>query len=146
MTSLVSFLIYLPLFLLCLVSETKRNKRWKNIILPNKLQTIGSHVFECCSSLESIIIPNNVTKIGEAAASFSGDFDIPQLAYSPFAIFANKVPMFDINFFNPKTIDSKITPIQDQLKLQQEKVIYENRLNEINKRLKKTIKEASKSI
>ena len=51
MTSLVSFLIYLPLFLLCLVSETKRNKRWKNIILPKSRLNREGVVATYCISL-----------------------------------------------------------------------------------------------
>ncbi len=51
----------------------------------------------------------------EASYCFKGKFDIVQLEYTPFAIFSNKIPIFDINFFNPNTIDAKIVPVRDQL-------------------------------
>ena len=34
MTSLVSSLIYLPLFILCFIVEIKRNKKWNSIVYP----------------------------------------------------------------------------------------------------------------
>lgn len=30
-----------------------------------------------------------------------GEFDLPTIIYTPYTIFSNKVPLFDINFFNP---------------------------------------------
>ena len=34
MTSLVSSLIYLPLFILCFIIEIKRNKKWNSVVYP----------------------------------------------------------------------------------------------------------------
>lgn len=30
-----------------------------------------------------------------------GEFELPTIIYTPYTIFANKIPLFDINFFNP---------------------------------------------
>lgn len=65
-------------------------------------------------------------EVMEAIACFEGKFDIVQIEYTPFAIFSNKVPMFDINFFNPKTINSKITPVKEQLDKYKDGAIIEN--------------------
>lgn len=35
--------------------------------------------------------------------SFKGEYDVPYIIYTPFAIFSGQVGMFDINFFAPKT-------------------------------------------
>lgn len=34
-------------------------------------------------------------------ANLSGDYELPYIVYTPFAIFSNQVPVFDINFFSP---------------------------------------------
>lgn len=66
-----------------------------------------------------------------AISNFKGEFDIVQIEYTPFAIFSNKVPMFDINFFNPKTINSKITPVKEQLENYKESTEVEKEIEEI---------------
>lgn len=30
-----------------------------------------------------------------------GEFDLPTIIYTPYTIFSNKIPLFDVNFFNP---------------------------------------------
>ncbi len=45
----------------------------------------------------------------EGVKDFVGYFDIPTIVYTPFAIFSGMIPMFDINFFSPKsTSESKV--------------------------------------
>lgn len=56
------------------------------------------------------------TRVYDAVLCFKGPFDIVQIEYTPFAIFSNRVPMFDINFFNPKTINTRVVPIKEQIK------------------------------
>ena len=41
--------------------------------------------------------------IDDTVEALSGEFDLPMIAYTPFAIFSNSIPIFDINFFSPKT-------------------------------------------
>ena len=33
--------------------------------------------------------------------ALKGEFDLPMIAYTPYAIFSNSIPVFDINFFSP---------------------------------------------
>lgn len=40
--------------------------------------------------------------VNDMSSKLSGDFDIPMIAYTPYAIFSNSVPAFDINFIKPK--------------------------------------------
>lgn len=39
----------------------------------------------------------------DTAEGLSGEFDLPMIAYTPYAIFSNSIPVFDINFFSPNT-------------------------------------------
>lgn len=57
--------------------------------------------------------------IQSAILDFKGEFEIVQIEYTPFAIFSNKVPMFDVNFFNPKTINPEIYNFKQQLKIKE---------------------------
>ena len=45
------------------------------------------------------VVVNNGEK--HAIAELTGKFDLPMIAYTPFAIFSNTIPVFDINFFSP---------------------------------------------
>ena len=49
----------------------------------------------------------------EAIEDFKGEFDIPTIVYTPFAIFSGLVPLFDINFFNPNTDSVAVLNIAD---------------------------------
>lgn len=40
----------------------------------------------------------------DTKAALSGDYDLPMIAYTPYAIFSNSIPMFDINFFSPNEV------------------------------------------
>lgn len=48
-----------------------------------------------------------------AAKDFRGEFDIPTIVYTPFAIFSGIIPLFDINFFNPSTELTKVVNSAD---------------------------------
>lgn len=42
----------------------------------------------------------------ELIDGLKGEFDLPTIVYTPYTIFSNKIPIFDINFFNPmKSVD-----------------------------------------
>lgn len=41
--------------------------RLRSIILPERIQAIGSHAFRSCNSLEEVIMPNSVMEIGDEA-------------------------------------------------------------------------------
>ena len=38
-----------------------------NLVIPNRVTSIGKWAFNCCTSLKSVVIPNSVTSIGEYA-------------------------------------------------------------------------------
>ncbi len=46
---------------------------------------------------------------------FKGEFDIPTIVYTPFIIFSGMVPMFDINFFAPKSSETMVVSMADLL-------------------------------
>lgn len=46
--------------------------------------------------------------IDDTVNALTGEFDLPMIAYTPYAIFSNSIPIFDINFFSPNT-DTKGT-------------------------------------
>lgn len=43
---------------------------------------------------------------------FEGEFDLPMIAYTPYAIFSNTIPVFDINFFSPNYETSSASILQ----------------------------------
>ncbi len=49
----------------------------------------------------------------EAVEDFKGEFDIPTIVYTPFAIFSGLVPLFDVNFFNPNTGSVQVLNVAD---------------------------------
>lgn len=44
--------------------------------------------------------------IGDTVAALQGEFDLPNIIYTPFAIFANYIPVFNINFFSTNQSNS----------------------------------------
>ena len=47
--------------------------------------------------------------VNDMADKLSGEFDIPMIGYTPYAIFSNSIPALDINFIKPmKNIDEKV--------------------------------------
>ena len=41
--------------------------------------------------------------VDDTVEALTGEFDLPMISYTPFAIFSNTIPIFDINFFSPNT-------------------------------------------
>lgn len=41
-----------------------------------------------------------------------GNFELPMIWYTPYAIFSNSVPIFDINFFSPNEVENKFIKIK----------------------------------
>lgn len=42
--------------------------------------------------------------VDDTVEALKGEFDLPMIAYTPFAIFSNTIPVFDINFFKPNDV------------------------------------------
>ena len=63
--------------------------------------------------------------------SLSGKFDLPQIRYTPYEIFSNQIPVFDINFINPMNSIQSSPPKPDNSDINA-KEFYEknNRQNE----------------
>lgn len=53
--------------------------------------------------------------VNDMSSKLSGEFDIPMIAYTPYAIFSNSVPALDINFVKPKDDieDDKVEGIEE---------------------------------
>ena len=41
--------------------------------------------------------------VDDTVEALTGEYDLPMIAYTPYAIFSNSIPVFDINFFSPNT-------------------------------------------
>lgn len=41
--------------------------------------------------------------VDDTVEALTGEYDLPMIAYTPYAIFSNSIPVFDINFFSPDT-------------------------------------------
>lgn len=55
----------------------------------------------------TILVVKGSSSIAEA---LKGEFDLPQIRYTPYEIFSNQIPIFDVNFINPmKLIKSSKT-------------------------------------
>lgn len=73
----------------------------------------------------------------ELVDGIKGEFDLPTIIYTPYTIFSNKVPLFDINFFNPmSSLDENGNSIQVITSVnipssQLEGTIDKNHLNEL---------------
>ena len=56
------------------------------------------------------IVGGGATYLGANAVidGLKGEFDLPVIQYTPFAIFSNQIAIFDINFFNPNSYFERI--------------------------------------
>lgn len=43
----------------------------------------------------------------DTAEKLQGEFGLPMIMYTPYAIFSNNIPIFDINFFSPNAETEK---------------------------------------
>ncbi len=50
-----------------------------------------------------------VNGVENTIENLCGDYELPYIAYTPFSIFSNQVPIFDINFFSPTDYSSTNT-------------------------------------
>lgn len=61
-----------------------------------------------------------------------GEFELPTIVYTPYTIFSNKIPLFDINFFNPmESVDDNGSSTKDIGFINEESINSEIALNGI---------------
>lgn len=73
-----------------------------------------------------------------ANAMLPEDFVLPQIKISPYEIFANQIPLFDVDFFNPmKDIDSVTTQNVYQIKSGISENDIQSNLDDLRNRCKK---------
>ena len=57
-----------------------------------------------CGGVVTAAFSGTVAKVGydKFVSGIKGEYDLPMIAYTPERIFSNSIPLFDINFFEPK--------------------------------------------
>ena len=78
----------------------------ESIVIPETITEMGNYVFAGCKNLESIILPKTITLIGYGA--FEGcenltSIEIPNIIYMPWCAFKNCKKLSQINF--PETLE-----------------------------------------
>ena len=87
----------------------KNKENLVKIILPNNLTSIGNSAFYYCSSLTSITIPNSVTSIGESA--FIGCSSLASITIPNSVTSIGESAFFDCSSLTSITIPNSITSI-----------------------------------
>ena len=69
------------------------------------------------AAAKPLIIGGVLTYLGASAVitGLSGEYELPTIQYTPFAIFSNKIPLFDINFFNPDIDNYNIEKAKEEI-------------------------------
>lgn len=96
----------------------------KNITIPEGITSLGEMIFSGCSNLENVTLPDSITHIGSYA--FEGCSKIAEIDLSDSLTTINNMTFFDCSGLRSITIPDNVTVIEDSA------FLYCTNLNEIN--------------